>query len=125
MGKRILLVDDEQGMREVVKLLLAEDSHTVVEANNGAEALDLFKRSRFDLVMTDFRIPFIRGDELAMAVRRLAPTQPILMITGYPESLGRDNPVDAILRKPFGQTRLRATVARLLKQPTLAQPQMS
>lgn len=124
MGKRILLVDDEQGMRDVVKLLLSEDSHTVVEANNGAEALDLFRKSRFDLVMTDFRIPFIRGDELAMAVRRLVPTQPILMFTGYPESLGPDNPVDAILRKPFGQTRLRATVTKLL-DPSLARPEMS
>jgi CheY-like chemotaxis protein len=120
-----LLVDDEQGMREVVKLLLSEDSHTVVEANNGAEALELFRKGRFDLVMTDFRIPFIRGDELAAAVRRLAPTLPILMITGYPEALGPDNPVDAVLRKPFGQTRLRATLAKLLEQPTSVQTQMS
>jgi len=119
MGKRILLVDDEHGLRETVRILLAEDSYTVVEANNGAEALELFRKGQFDLVMTDYQIPFIRGDELALAVRRLAPTQPILMITGYQEYPGECNPVDAVLRKPFGRTRLRQTMARLLNPPAV------
>jgi CheY-like chemotaxis protein len=119
MGKRILLVDDESGVREALKLLLSDDSHTVVEANNGAEALDLFRKSRFDLVMTDFRIPFMRGDELALAMRRLVPNQPILMITAYPQLRGPHNPVDAVLRKPFGHIRLRETVAKLLDRPAV------
>lgn len=119
MGKRILLVEDEYGAREAVKQLLLEDSHMVVEANNGVEALDLFRKSRFDLVMTDLRIPFMSGDELALAVKRLAPNQPILMITGYPQIPGPENPVDAILHKPFGYERLRETIAKLLDRPAI------
>ena len=118
-GKRILLVDDENDLREVVKLLLVEDSHTVIEANNGAEALDLFRKNQFDLVVTDFKIPFIMGDELALAMRRLAPAQPILMITAHPKRPGPCNPVDAVLRKPFGHTGLRETMAKLLRRPAV------
>ncbi len=114
MGKRILLVDDEQELRETVKAVLSEDNHMVVEANNGAEAWRLFTQSRFDLVMTDFKLPFVMGDELATRIKRLAPKQPLLMITGYEQRPGPRNPVDAVLRKPLGSRLLRQTVAGLL-----------
>ncbi len=65
-GKRILLVDDERAVRQTVRDLLNYDEHHVVEANNGAEALNLFAEGRFDLVLTDWRMPFIEGDELAV-----------------------------------------------------------
>jgi CheY-like chemotaxis protein len=114
-GKRILLVDDELLVRETVRSLLCYDNHEVVEANNGAEALGLFAKDRFDLVLTDLRMPFIEGDELALRIRELSPKQPILMITGYSYKAGRNNPVDSILYKPFDLQKLRTAVARLLK----------
>ena len=55
--KRILLVEDERFVRETLGRLLSKDEHTVVEANNGAEAFSLFTKDRFDLVMTDFETP--------------------------------------------------------------------
>jgi YesN/AraC family two-component response regulator len=115
-GKRILLVDDECLVRETVRSLLCFDNHEVVEANNGAEALRLFSEGKFDLVLTDFRMPFIEGDELAMRIRELAPQQPILMITGYSYKAGRHNPVDSILYKPFDLQKLRGAVSRLLQK---------
>ena len=114
IGKRILLVEDESLVRRCIGQLLASDDHTVVEANNGAEALSLFTQAQFDLVMTDFEIPFVRGDELAARIKRLAPQQPILMITGYQQRPGPDNPVDAVLNKPIHREQLRETMARLL-----------
>jgi len=112
---RILLADDQQSVREAIGLLLSLDEHEVVEAANGAEALDLFMRDRFDLVITDFEMPNMKGNELAARIKRVSPSQPILMITAYAEQIGdSDNPVDALLNKPFQLEDLRQAISRLL-----------
>ncbi|MGO8929913.1 MAG: response regulator [Limisphaerales bacterium] len=116
LRKRILLVDDERFVRESIARLLSKDEHNVVEANNGAEAFALFTRGQFDLVMTDFEIPFMRGNELAARIKQLAPRQPVLMITGYGKRPGPDNPVDAVLNKPFDFDQLRRAMAKVLSE---------
>jgi len=116
-GKHILLVEDEQSMRETLRLLLWQDAHTVCEANNGAEAWILFRKAQYDLVVTDFEMPFIRGDELAIKIKQFSPSLPILMITGYSPKPGRHNPVDAVINKPFDSACLRAAMTRLFTQP--------
>jgi YesN/AraC family two-component response regulator len=116
-GKRILLVDDELGVRESLRLLLLRDAHEVVEANNGAEAFTLFRQTRFDLVVTDFEMPFLKGNELAVRIKRIAPQQPILMITAFGHRRAEDNPVDAVLAKPLDALQLREIMVRLLQQP--------
>ena len=60
--KKILLVEDEAGVRDLIKRLLEKEGYAVVEANNGAEAFALFRSGRFDLVVTDFEMPFVKGD---------------------------------------------------------------
>lgn len=114
LGKRILLVDDERAVRDMIRELLNHDEHTVIEANNGAEALRLFAQDRFDVVLTDCFMPFIKGTELATSIRRLSPDQPILMITGYGVKTGPHNPVDGVLRKPFDIGALRSALAEVL-----------
>ena len=116
-GKRILLVEDERSVREALRLLLCKDEHIVVEANNGAEAFALFVASKFDLVMTDFEMPFVKGDELATRIKRVAPHQPILMVTAFELRANAQNPVDAVMKKPFDCARLRETMNMLLSQP--------
>lgn len=116
LKKRILLVDDELGVRETVRLLLTEDDHTVVEANNGAEAFGLFADGKFDLVLTDHHMPFVRGDELAARIKSVAPEQPILMITSHGYAPGRNNPVDMVLDKPFNLDGLRVALAKCLEK---------
>jgi len=114
-GKRILLVDDEPGVRGSFRMILELDDHIVTEANNGAEALDLFAKGQFDLVTTDFEMPVMKGNELAVRIKKLAPKQPILMITAYGRELGDSkNPVDSILNKPFTLDNLREAIAKLL-----------
>jgi CheY-like chemotaxis protein len=113
--KRILLADDQQDVRELTKMLLGMDDHTVTEAANGREALALFTQEQFDLVITDYTMPLMKGDELARNIKRLAPSEPILMITGSArEPEGIHGAVDALLEKPFSFEDLRRAVARLL-----------
>ena len=114
-GKRILLVDDEPSVREAFSMMLKFDGHSVTEANDGAEALELFTKGQFDLVTTDFEMPVMKGNELAVRIKQLAPKQPILMITAYGNQLGdSENPVDSILNKPFTMDNLRGAIAMLL-----------
>ena len=114
-GKRILLVDDEPSVRETLGMMLELDGHTVKEANDGAEALALFTKGQFDLVATDFEMPVMKGNELAVRIKKLAPKQPILMITGCGKELGDSaNPVDGILNKPITMDNLRGAIAKLL-----------
>ena len=114
-GKRILVVDDEPCVQEAFCMMLKFDGHSVTVANDGAEALDLFTKGKFDLVATDFEMPVMKGNELAVRIKQLAPSQPILMITAYQIALGdSDNPVDSILNKPFTLDNLREAIAKLL-----------
>jgi CheY-like chemotaxis protein len=98
----------------MLKTALSIDAYSVVEANNGAEALGLFRNGGFDLVMLDLEMPFLKGDELARGIKKLAPRQPILMVTGHDTRPSLQNPVDALLRKPVVLTQLREVMASLL-----------
>ena len=116
LRKHILLADDQQEVREMTALMLGMDDYVVTEAVNGQEALDLFTPDRFDLVITDYLMPLMKGDELARNIKRLAPSEPILMITGSAGELdGLQVSADAVLKKPFGLEDLRQAVAQLLR----------
>lgn len=116
VGKRILLVEDERWVRECIKRLLWLDAHTVTEAANGLEAIELFDKSSFDIVVTDLDMPKMAGDELVANIRSRVPSQPIVLITAGVERLrGQENPANAVLGKPFGVQELRDTLASLFE----------
>jgi|SRR5208282_230609 CheY-like chemotaxis protein len=113
--KRILVAEDDPAARESLNVLLSIDRHTVIEAKNGWEALALFTKERFDLVIVDYVMPEMQGRDLALNIKRVAPSQPILLVTAYFEKLVDSNlPVDAVLSKPFGIDGLRQAIAKLL-----------
>lgn len=115
VGKRILLVDDDRAARESIRLLLAIDRHQVVEANGGAEAIELARSQSFDLVILDYFMPGLQGGQVALRMKAIAPSMPILMITAFLEKLGSsDRPVDAVIGKPFAVDELRQAIARLV-----------
>src|SRR5436305_8650713 len=81
-GRRILLVEDEQPLRSCLRMMLELEGHQVSEAGNGAEALRIFSPGEFDVVITDFDMPVMQGNELAVRIKLLAPSLPILLVTG-------------------------------------------
>lgn len=115
-GKRILLAEDDPGVREALKLMLHLDRHTVTEASNGREALALFSPDQFDLVITDYLMPEMQGDELARNIKRLAPGRPVLMVTAYLEKLlALGHLADTVLAKPIDLDGLRRAIAHPLQ----------
>lgn len=123
-GKRILLVDDEEPLRACMRMMLEMEGHQITEANNGAEALNLFTMGEFDLVITDFQMPVMEGNKLAARLKLLAPSLPILMVTASGRARrDAENPVDALLNKPFAATDLHRALRKLLStRPDPAQP---
>jgi CheY-like chemotaxis protein len=111
-GKRILLAEDDRAVRESLKLMLNLDQHIVTEASNGREALSLFSPEQFDLIITDYLMPEMQGDELARNIKRIAPGRPVLMVTAYLEKLlASDHSADSVLAKPIDLDGLRRAIA--------------
>ncbi len=115
--RRILVVDDEPFVCDAVKMMLMFDGHIVETANNGKEALDIFSTGKFDLVITDFAMPSMKGDELAAQIKARVPGQPVVMITAYAEMLQSSgmpmSAVDCIISKPFLLDNLREAIAKV------------
>jgi signal transduction histidine kinase/DNA-binding response OmpR family regulator len=113
---RVLVVDDEPMVRDVVAECLAADGHTPVTAEDGRKALGVFQEDRFDLVIVDRAMPEMSGDELAARIRRVAPNEPIIMLTGFGDVMAAagEHPedVDAVVAKPVTMKALRQAVAR-------------
>jgi CheY-like chemotaxis protein len=115
--RRILVVDDEPLVCDAVKMMLDFDGHEVQTAGSGKDALALLDKTQFDLVITDFEMPGMKGDELAAAIKARSPKQPVVMITAYAEMLqASGNPltgVDLMVSKPFLLENLREAIAKV------------
>ncbi len=116
-ARRILVVDDDEAVCSTIKIVLSLDHHEVTTATSSREGLSLFQRGQFDLIITDYRMPDLKGDEFAVAIRRLTAGQKILMMTAYGDSLrlsGNSAPVvDRIMSKPFDVQEFREAVRQL------------
>lgn len=114
--KNILVVDDEPFVCDAVKMMLTFDGHSVETASSAKAALDLFAPGKYDLVITDYAMPQMKGDELALQLRSRAPDQPIVLITAYAEMLKASNSplsgVDSVVSKPFLLDDLRSAIAK-------------
>ncbi len=101
----VLVVDDEALVRQVLADYLSGDGHSVDTACDGHQALDVFKKKKFDLVVTDRAMPEMNGDQLALALKKLAPDLPLVMLTGFGELMKAkgEHPkgVDFLLSKPL------------------------
>jgi CheY-like chemotaxis protein len=117
-AQEILVVDDDPIVCESLRRMLAFDGHRVEIASSGKAALSLFANGRFDLVIVDFAMPAMRGDELAAAIKLAAPLQPVLMITAHSEALKwsgiQFTSVDFVVSKPLRLEDLRKVVGRIL-----------
>lgn len=114
MALRILVADDDAGVREVAVTLLEELGHSVVLAAGGREAVGILEQQEFDLLMTDFAMPDMTGLDVAARARALHPGMAIMIATGYADSALLDERDEVVLRKPFGIDELKAKVAEAM-----------
>ncbi len=117
---RILVVDDEEPVRALIARGLALDGHETMTAADGGDGMEVLaaEAGRFDLLLTDIRMPVMDGIALALAAKRDYPDLTIMLMTGYAEQRERAKSLEAIvaevITKPFSLADLRATVSRLL-----------
>ena len=116
----ILLVDDNKNGLAVRKAVLEELGHTVTTAKRGSEALEAFAETRFDMLITDYRMPKMDGIELIGLVREQAPELPIILVSGFVEALGlteETTGADAVIQKNAHEVgNLTRAVNRLLRK---------
>lgn len=118
---RILLADDHKLGLAARKSLLQDQGYEIVTANDGEEAYEAFRSGRFDLVITDYKMPGMNGVNLIAEIRKLAPEVPLILISGYADALGLDEEstgADAVIPKNANEVaHLLRTVSRLLRRP--------
>ena len=107
---RILVVDDEQSVRELLADILESEGYEVTQAASGSEALELFDPKIFKAVFTDLGMPGMSGWELSRAIRERSSDIPLAVITGWGEAVGsteqEEAKVDWVVTKPFSINRL-------------------
>jgi GAF domain-containing protein/CheY-like chemotaxis protein/anti-sigma regulatory factor (Ser/Thr protein kinase) len=119
MGVRVLVVDDEQPVREALADMLRLAHHEVTVASQGFDGLEQFGKARYDLVLTDLAMPGMSGWQVAQAVKALRPEVPVVLVTGWgvelPAEQLRANGVDHVMTKPFRLDDVLAVVAGFVK----------
>jgi CheY-like chemotaxis protein len=113
---RILLVDDQKEIRDIVLKLLAYKGYEVVAASNGKEGLGLFLRSPCNLVITDLSMPEVDGLTLAFFIKKRSPHTPVVLMTGHELDPAQRGSVDFVMRKPFSLGELQRTVQMFLSR---------
>jgi len=82
---KILVVDDEEGARELFSTILSEEGYDIALAENGEEALALFKETPYDLVITDIKMPVMGGLQLLQEIRNTGSKTDVILVTAYGE----------------------------------------
>jgi CheY-like chemotaxis protein/anti-sigma regulatory factor (Ser/Thr protein kinase) len=118
---RVLVVDDNQSVLTIADALLRSEGHVVDVARSGDEALALFRAGGYDVMLTDQAMPHLSGVQLAVVVKSMSPTLPIIMMTGYDLGEGEDDAfpsVDVVLRKPLTLASLQTAIIAATSKPS-------
>ncbi|MBQ2294463.1 MAG: sigma-54-dependent Fis family transcriptional regulator [Spirochaetales bacterium] len=123
MTGNILIVDDEKGIRDGLKLFLKREGHLMFTAEDGKDALEILEKNDIDLVISDLRMPHINGDELLAFIKKDYPGVKVIILTGHGTV---ENAVEAMrngaydfLIKPLNLEKLGLIVKRALSQRQL------
>ena len=116
----VLVVDDDQGVRELAASTLERAGLTVLLASDGREGLELFRRHADEIrvVILDRTMPSVSGDAVFEEIHRIRPNTPVVLISGYSEEVALDHigkNLSAFLHKPFEPTDLLETVRRVVE----------
>ena len=115
----ILVVDDEENAREGLSKILSKEGYRVETASNGKEAIDNLKRQRYDLVITDMRMPLMDGFEVLREIKKMDENIGVIMITAYGEV---ESYLEAMnmgafeyINKPVRVNELKRVIAKVLE----------
>jgi len=121
---QILVVEDVADIRDVFVLLLKAENADVVATGSGRDAIEIARRSHFDVVLTDLGLPDIAGETVIREILAHASARPrVIVITGYGEpyvSRARDAGADAVLTKPVPWTTVLAVMRRASSSGAIA-----
>ena len=114
----VLLVDDDNGVREVCAAMLEDIGCEVTSAANGEEALQALSSSAFTIMLTDIAMPLMSGVELAQRTRELYPDMPVLFASGYADLqvFGEQLSEETVVRKPYRLAELAARLETIIDQ---------
>jgi two-component system, OmpR family, response regulator len=118
-GLRVLLVEDDDDNRELMAEVLAASGYQVFSAASGQDGLKTLAEHSVDVVVTDVGMPGMGGLEMAKAAKAIAPTVPVVIVTGWAErddiARARRKDVDAVLIKPVDPDALTAAVSEVVQ----------
>ncbi|SDT85005.1 PAS domain-containing hybrid sensor histidine kinase/response regulator [Desulfobacula phenolica] len=119
-NERILLIDDEQAITSLLRLILERLGYSVASRNSSTDALEAFRAApeNYDIVITDLTMPNITGDRLAIELKKIRPDIPIILCTGFSEKISTRSVssmgIDKILVKPVGKKEFAMSVREVL-----------
>lgn len=120
---RVLIVDDDEAIRALLRLTLPPEEYDVTEAVDGEHALEVLAESKPELMLLDWKMPGRHGSLVLDDVKARHPKLPVIVLTSeiqeYHRALAESLGVDAFLTKPFSPMELLATVERLLAESPL------
>ncbi len=114
---RVMIVDDEIAMREILKIMLKD--YEIIEATNGREAVELYKKERPDIVLMDIMMPIMNGIEATREIKKFDPKAKIVAITAYASTKGErilKAGAEYILRKPFTRKEVVRVIEEILSK---------
>jgi len=118
----ILIIDDEEMVRGTIKEILEEDGHKVIGAESGEKGIEIFRRQRFDLVLTDLGMPRMSGWEVVYFLKRINAEVPIILLTGWADQTdielairASESGIDAVLKKPVMIQELLSVVSQTIR----------
>lgn len=116
--KTILVVDDELGYRDMLRMDLSARGYGVFTAGNGLEAMEILKKEKINLVVTDMKMPQMDGLDTVIAIKKSHPALPIVLMTGYAVEDRVEKALSlkasACLKKPFAIEDLTAAIQTAL-----------
>jgi CheY-like chemotaxis protein len=123
MKEKIMLIDDDPAIRQLLTRLLTEEGYTVLSASNGVEAIELVNNAQFDLVLLDLNMPVMDGWETFEKITSKNPLLPFVIITARPNQLfpAVASGTGALMEKPLDLPKLISTIRTLLKEPPKVQ----
>ncbi len=122
---RILIIEDEKSMREVLRILLEEEAYEVTSASDGLEGIEYIRHNIFDLIITDIKMPKADGFEILKKAKEISPSTVVIMVTAFGTT---EAAIDAMkkgaydyIHKPFKIDEIRLIVKKALEKKSLSE----